>query len=112
MEDLEFGFVIWLGSLVLPLIGFILEWLIKLKDFLILKFILAAYFELKHTETSQNAEKRLKMVRLKPVQDPGPIAPNNHETLVDVSRQKTFGNILKEYKSEELNDLILYDLED
>jgi hypothetical protein len=59
MKDLEFGFVIWLGSLVLPLIGFILEWLKLLQHFLIMKFILAAYFERKQAETSESAQKRI-----------------------------------------------------
>jgi hypothetical protein len=61
MKDLKFGFVIWLGLLVLPLICFILEWLKLLKHFVIMKFILAAYFERKQAEGSKNAEKRTKM---------------------------------------------------
>jgi hypothetical protein len=43
MKDLEFGFVIWLGALVLPMIGFILEWLNTLKNGLVMKFVFAAF---------------------------------------------------------------------
>jgi hypothetical protein len=57
MKDLEFGFVIWLGSLIFPLIGFRSEWLNRLKEFLIMKFMLVAYFEQKHSES----RKRIRM---------------------------------------------------
>jgi hypothetical protein len=55
-------FVIWLGSLLLPLIGFLLEWLVKLKDFLIVKFVLTAFFEQKFLETKKDVGKRSEMV--------------------------------------------------
>jgi hypothetical protein len=63
MKDLEFGFVIWLGALVLPVIGFILEWLIKLKNGLVMKFVFAAYYDRKHSQSSDNVEKRIMMLR-------------------------------------------------
>jgi hypothetical protein len=63
MEDLEFGFVIWFGSLILPFIGFVLEWLIRLRDFLFIKYILTTFFKRKHAESSENTEKRFKMFR-------------------------------------------------
>ena len=43
MEQLESGFVIWLISLSFSCLVFICEWLIRLKDFLIIKFVLQAY---------------------------------------------------------------------
>jgi hypothetical protein len=63
MKNLEFGFVIWLGSLILPLLGFIFEWLNKLKDFFIIKFLLAAYFERKHSESRKIIKKIHKIKR-------------------------------------------------
>jgi hypothetical protein len=63
MKDLEFGFAIWLGSLTLPLIGFILEWLNRLKNLLVMKFIFAAYFEEKRTESSKIAENHFRKLR-------------------------------------------------
>jgi hypothetical protein len=57
MRDLEFGFVIWLGSLVFPLIAFVLEWFKRLKEFLVIHFLLAAYFEIKYSESSKKSGK-------------------------------------------------------
>jgi hypothetical protein len=63
MKDLEFGFVIWLGSLVLPMIGFILEWLNRLKNGLVMKLVFAAFFNQKYSQSSDNEEKRIRMLR-------------------------------------------------
>jgi hypothetical protein len=46
-SDLEFGFVVWLGSLILPLIAFIIECLVGLVNVLLFKRILSVYFERK-----------------------------------------------------------------
>jgi hypothetical protein len=49
MKDLKAGFVIWLYSLCLPIIAFVIEWIVRLKDFLVFKFILKAFFEVKQS---------------------------------------------------------------
>jgi hypothetical protein len=60
MKDLEFGFVIWLLSLILPVVAFIFEWLIKVRHFLIINFLLKAYFAHKYSESSENTKKQFR----------------------------------------------------
>lgn len=43
-EHLEAGFVIWLVSIAIACVVFILEWMITLKDYFIIKALLEAYF--------------------------------------------------------------------
>lgn len=45
MEHLQAGFVIWLVSILVSLTAFTLEWLVRLKDYLLIKHLLTAFYE-------------------------------------------------------------------
>jgi hypothetical protein len=64
LSDLEFGFVVWFGSLIVPLIAFIIEYLSRLAQILMFKRILSSYFEQKKCialNISQMVEEKSKM---------------------------------------------------
>jgi hypothetical protein len=50
LRDLEFGFVVWCASLILPLLIFIVEILLALKDFIIMKCVLKTFFDQQQNE--------------------------------------------------------------
>lgn len=44
MKHLEAGFVVWLVSLSFAIIEFIIEWIIQLEEYLVIKFILSTFY--------------------------------------------------------------------
>lgn len=50
MEHLQAGFVIWLVSILVSLTAFTLEWLVRLKDYLLIKHLLTAFYEQRHLD--------------------------------------------------------------
>lgn len=56
LTDLEAGFVIWLVVLSFSLVAFILEWIARLRDFIVVMFVLNAFFEEKQIIMRQNSE--------------------------------------------------------
>lgn len=52
MEHLEAGFVVWMASLLLASITFMLEWINRMADILVIKFILTAFYEEKKLQFS------------------------------------------------------------
>lgn len=51
MKMLEPGFVIWTLSLLLAVAAFIFEWLVTLKDFLVMQYILEAFYTTRRQKT-------------------------------------------------------------
>lgn len=51
MNDLEAGFVVWLISITFAVLAFLMEWLMTMKDFLILRMIFKTYFDMKIEES-------------------------------------------------------------
>lgn len=54
-EHLEAGFIVWLCCLLFALIAFIFEWIIRLKNFLLIKYILFSFYETKRLEPRYKA---------------------------------------------------------
>lgn len=54
MKMLEPGFVIWTSSLLLAVAAFIFEWLITLKDYIVTKYILEAFYTTRRENTKFN----------------------------------------------------------
>lgn len=48
MEDLKAGFVIWLISLVISIIAFIFEWIIRSGEHIIWRLIMSSFYELRY----------------------------------------------------------------
>jgi hypothetical protein len=54
-KDLKFGFVIWFLSMIIPLIIFMFELIIKIFEFAIIQNILKVYFEQKRSESKEKS---------------------------------------------------------
>lgn len=52
LNHLEGGFVVWLISMSFAIFAFIFEWLIKVKEFLIIKYLLLAFYKQKRMESN------------------------------------------------------------
>lgn len=50
MEHLSAGFIIWILCVSLGPLGFLLEWMTKVREYLIAKYIFVALFEVKYAE--------------------------------------------------------------
>lgn len=59
MSRFESGFVIWFVSTSFALIGFSLEWFLKLKEFLVLRHMIEAFRNRVVESFNQNAQKRI-----------------------------------------------------
>lgn len=64
LKHLEAGFSIWLFSITFAIFAFLLEWLFfHLKFYLIVKFTLSAYFEVKVEKMRKNVSRTVKILR-------------------------------------------------
>lgn len=54
LEHLEAGFVVWLVTLVFPIVAFIMEWIVTLKNLIVFKYIYLTFIK----AVEKNAEKR------------------------------------------------------
>lgn len=108
MRMLEPGFVIWIASLSLTLIAFIFESLVTLKDFLVFRYILLAFYKERFMITNSNSEGNKSAV------DIPSKSKNCNEVSVRCSvdaRISSSGEMLNQYKNDLLAEsLILEDI--
>lgn len=58
LKHLEAGFVVWLMSLIVPVAAFIVEWIIRFKDFIVFRSVFTAFTKLKE-ENVRNRDRNI-----------------------------------------------------
>lgn len=92
-EHLEAGFVVWLCCLLFALLAFIFEWIIRLKNFFVVKYIFFSFYEMKRLAPKRNA-----LVNVRPFL---------FESVVDKKKEQWLAHVIPfdEVKSDSPNKL-------
>lgn len=65
MQHLEAGFVIWIVSILVTILVFALEWTIRLKDYILFRYILASFFGVEYKNFVQRQQLKVKIMKAK-----------------------------------------------